>query len=50
MLEIQCPFCDETGRMVVAEFQAARAVFRCEACRVTVDLDGGAETVAQLAA
>jgi hypothetical protein len=50
VVEIQCPFCDEAVRLALADLQAGRVAFRCDACRVTADLDDGAEAVVPLAA
>ena len=39
MIEIQCPFCDVTGRVEAAVFTAAVCSLRCDACGITVDVD-----------
>ena len=40
MVEIECPFCGETCRMEAAAFTAEPCSFRCETCRVDVEISG----------
>ncbi len=39
MIEIPCPFCEETGSVDAAVFAAAVCSLRCEACGIAVDID-----------
>ena len=50
MIEIPCPLCDEVCRMEVGDFHAEVVTFRCEACRIQVDLDRRMENAVRLAA
>ena len=40
MVEIECPYCEETCRMEAAAFAAEVCTFRCETCRVDVEISG----------
>jgi hypothetical protein len=40
MVEIECPFCEETCRMEAAAFTAEDCCFRCETCRVDAEISG----------
>ncbi len=40
MVEIECPFCEETCRLEAAAFTADVCSFRCETCRMEVEITG----------
>jgi hypothetical protein len=50
MVEIECPFCDETCRMQAAAFTSESCSFRCETCRVDVEIFGTLPSSMPLAA
>ena len=50
MIEIQCPWCEESGLAEAAAFSAAETVLRCDGCGVAAEVSNPPPPALALAA